>query len=309
MKLLVFIESTKKGLNPSDMELLGFFESAGKNVIGVAVGEKPESFNESSTPLSIKHTFFHEDLAFYAPKKLAYILKAFIEKEDPDFVFSIASLKTKDFFPLVAVELSLAFINEAKSINLETKEVLKSLYSGKAFSKIKIKSSKALVLFQANQLRGSFKPGGLPTPLSLSPPTSTLIHKEFKTPTKQGRDLSEARVIVSGGRGVGEAKNFSLIEDLASALEGEVGASRAVTDAGWQPYSRQVGQTGKTVSPELYIACGISGAVQHLAGMQGSRVIVAINKDPEAPIFKKCSYGLKGDLFEIIPEFISRLKT
>ena len=132
--------------------------------------------------------------------------------------------------------------------------------------------------------------------------------KEIVREKMAGIDIGEADIIVSGGRGVGSAQNFALIEELAAALDGAVGASRAAVDNGWISQKHQVGQTGSTVSPRIYIACGISGAVQHLVGMENSDIIIAINKDPEAPIFKHASYGLVGDLFEIVPLLIENIK-
>lgn len=139
-------------------------------------------------------------------------------------------------------------------------------------------------------------------------PKSDFEILEFVEDTSQKVDLTEADFIVSGGRGLGDPKNFSYIEELARAVGGTVGASRAAVDAGWIPYPHQVGQTGKTVNPKVYIACGISGAVQHQVGMKGSDVIIAINKDPNAPIFNIAHYGIVGDLFQVIPELIRQIR-
>ena len=325
MKTLIVLNSSKTGFKPSDLKLLGFFEENSFDVQALAIGEKPEL----PYPLlrSLKYTIFSSDFAQYNPEGLAFGVKAVIQRTQPHLVASTASLKTKDFFPWLAGEIKAPFLNEITGIFKEEETVLfqRSLNAGKVFGTFKISKIPILLLARPNQFQGkcllkdvsevlpeaqiSSQWEELPEEISLSYSTKPrLKHLLFKETAKQSKDLTEAALIVSGGRGMGKADNFQILEELAGVLGAEVGASRAVTDAGWQPYSRQIGQTGKTVSPNLYIACGISGAIQHLAGMQNSQVIVAINKDPLAPIFKKCSYGLVGDLFVLIPKITQVLK-
>ena len=187
------------------------------------------------------------------------------------------------------------------------------VYAGKAIETVRIPGTPALAslrprAFTAVEHRPGAKAAVEPLAVTLDASRARVRVMEMGASEGGKVDLTEAEVIVSGGRGLRGPEHFHLIEQLAGALGGTVGASRAVVDAGWRPHAEQVGQTGKTVSPKLYVAIGISGAIQHLAGMSSARCIVAINKDPEAPIFKIADYGIVGDAFEIVPALTEALK-
>ena len=232
-------------------------------------------------------------------------------------ILASASSLGRDLFPRIAARLDAGIISDCTDLKIDGGSVIvkRPVYAAKAFVKMTFeKSPLKIVLMRANQL--PVEP--VSPEVSLGTPTiheqsftkmdfKTLI-KEVINGTSEKLDLTEANVIVSGGRGLKEASNFKLLEDLAGVLGATVGASRAVVDLGWVPHQIQVGQTGKTVAPTLYIAVGISGAIQHLAGMSSSKVIVAINNDPNAPIFQKATYGIVGDFSEVLPKLTAEFK-
>jgi len=183
------------------------------------------------------------------------------------------------------------------------------MYAGKVHATIRLTSPVKIVTVRPNVYSAAEAPAGAQTEtVDTEAADFRAVVKEIISGAQGKLDVTEADIIVSGGRGMKGPENWNLIEDLAGLLGAATGASRAAVDAGWRPHDEQVGQTGKTVSPSLYIAVGISGAIQHLAGMSSSKYIVAINKDPEAPIFKVADYGIVADLFDVVPRMIDELK-
>lgn len=233
-----------------------------------------------------------------------------IKAEDSTNVIAIHSMEGKDTLARIAVELSAAFVGDCLGIDVAARSVKKSYFAGKVLASLGVPGEVALYGLRPNVLPAMEKPSqpekGTFT-ASVEDSTGAVTVIETQGGDAGSADLSEATVIVSGGRAMGDACNFTILEALAAKLEAGVGASRAAVDAGYAPHTIQVGQTGKTVSPNLYIACGISGAVQHYAGIKTAKVIVAINKDKDAPIFSKCNYGIVGDLFEVVPELTKAL--
>jgi electron transfer flavoprotein alpha subunit len=240
---------------------------------------------------------------------------ALVKAADPAVVLLPASATGKDLAPSVAAALGAPLFTDCTGIDVVDGKIQaqRPVYAGKAT--ITVTTDKAPVLltlrpnvFAAEEIEGAAAAAVEAVDAGLTEADIRVTIREILAAEGRTVDLTEADVVVSGGRGMKAPEHFNLIEDLAAALGGVTGASRAAVDAGWRPHAQQVGQTGKTVSPKLYVACGISGAIQHLAGMSSSKCIVAINKDAEAPIFKVADFGIVGDVFEILPALTEEVR-
>lgn len=232
-----------------------------------------------------------------------------IESEQPAVIIAGATSIGKDLCAKLSARLGAALATDCVAVKAQNDHcrITRFMYGGKILAEVELEGYPKIIGIRPNAMgiRKSPSEGKLE---KFNPQIRTGALKFVEKTMETGKvELTEADVIVSGGRGMG-GPDFKIIEELASVLGGAVGASRSAVDEGWRPHSDQVGQTGKTVSPNLYIACGISGAIQHLAGMSSSKVIVAINKDPEAPIFSKADYGIVADLHEIIPAITREIK-
>ena len=241
----------------------------------------------------------------YAPDGYAATIAAQAKSGDCAAVVLAATATGRDLAARLAVRLDAPLAMDVTAVAVDAGKIAatRPVYAGKAIQQIVLDASSVVVAIRPNIFAvGSASKAGAVENMAASPGTARTVVKEVKAAEQGAVDVAEAAIVVSGGRGMKGPEHFHLIEELAKAFgNAAVGASRAVVDAGWRPHGEQVGQTGKTVSPQLYVAVGISGAIQHLAGMRTAKVIVAINKDKDAPIFKVADYGIVGDAFEIIP--------
>lgn len=258
-------------------------------------------------------TVQHENLKEYTSEGYGQALLAIIEDESPSGVVMGHTAIGKDVTPKVAGRLEIGLVSDAIEIEKEGDKVVftRPIYSGKAFEKKAIKSGMTFATIRPNNIAKLEKDdsrSGEVAAKDVDIKDLKTVIKEIVRKQADGVDMSEANVVVAGGRGVKSAEGFKPLYELAEVLGGAVGASRGACDADYCDYSLQIGQTGKVITPDLYIAVGISGAIQHLAGMSNSKVIVAINKDPEANIFNVADYGIVGDLFDILPKLIEELK-
>ncbi len=255
-----------------------------------------------------------EKVALYQPEIYAALLADAVRKTGCGVVFLSATAMGKDLGPRAAAKLEAGLAADCTQVEVEGGKLKarRPVYSGKAIATVVFEGSPIFVTLRPNVFRLEEAPAGnVPVEkLEIPGDPAALRARAVSLEASEGAelDVSEAPVVVSGGRAMKGPENFALIRELAKALGGAMGASRAAVDAGWIDHQYQVGQTGKVVSPNLYVACGISGAIQHLAGMSSSKVIVAINKDPEAPIFKLADYGIVGDLYEILPRLSEEVR-
>jgi electron transfer flavoprotein alpha subunit len=254
-----------------------------------------------------------DSLSLYQPDVIVELLAELTARVEPGAILFPASAQGKDLSARVAARLDVALGSEVTEITVEdgTPVITRPMYGGKAYGRFKFLASPALISIRPNVFPATVDPreGVVDSlPLVEVEPRTRVVAVEAAA--RVALDVREAPVVVAGGRGLQDPSNWHLLEDLVEALgaDATLGASRAVVDAGWRPHSEQVGQTGKVVSPNLYFAVGISGAIQHLAGMRTAGVIVAVNKDAEAPIFGVANYGVVGDLFEVVPRLTEEIR-
>ena len=308
MKALVLAEAREGALRNVSFEAIAAAKQLTDDVTAVVIGDHMQSLAQELGEYGASRVLVVEDdrLKHYTPDGYGQVLRQLIEQENPEMIVLGHTALGKDIAPKLAARLDAGLISDVVSIEGSGRdaEFVRPIYSGKAFEKVKFKDSVMFFTIRPNNIDALARQAG--ASVSVETPAVELkdlamIVKEVVRKATGKVDLAEAKVIVAGGRGVKSEDGFKPLEELAELLGGAVGASRGACDADYCDYALQIGQTGKVVTPDLYIACGISGAIQHLAGMSNAKVIVAINKDPEANIFSVADYGIVGDLFDVVP--------
>jgi electron transfer flavoprotein alpha subunit len=315
--ILVCIEQRNSEIRKASLQAL----SEAKRIAGgdlpvaaVLIGEGVSGLAAGLGANGASKVFVADDanLKLYSAEGYAEAVVKASELFGPSAIFFSGTAMGRDLAPRVAARLGVGALADVVALTREGETLVarRPVYSGKAFATVDSAGTSPQVISLRPNVFALEEGGGDAEVVALDGLTLSIraMVTEFLAAEGGEIDVAEADIIVSGGRGIKGPENFALIRELADVLGGAVGASRAVVDAGWIGHSHQVGQTGKVVSPSLYVACGISGAIQHLAGMSSSKVIVAINKDPDAPIFKVADYGIVGDLFDVIPPMIEAIK-
>ena len=312
--ILVFVEQRNSEVRKASLQALSEAKRQGATVSAVLPGS---GIGEAAAGLGAwgaDKIYVADDpnLELYSSDGYAEVVVKAVEQAQPSAIFFAGTAMGRDLAPTVAARLGVGAIPDTVGLALDGEKFSadRPVYSGKAIATVDAAGNTPQVISLRPNVFAAEEMGGAGEIIAIDGLSLSIraVVKELLEAAGGELDVAEADVIVSGGRGIKGPENFALIKSLADALGGAVGASRAAVDAGWIEHSHQVGQTGKVVSPSLYIAAGISGAIQHLAGMSSSKVIVAINKDPDAPIFKVADYGIVGDLFDVIPPMVEAIK-
>jgi electron transfer flavoprotein alpha subunit len=318
-KILAFIETRDNQIKASGFETASEAVKLAKELQGEAealvIGDNINGITNELGKYGISKVIAveNERLNKYSTTAFAKIITEVCKQKGFDIILLSATAMGKDLGPRVSAKLEAGLASDVIDLKIENGDIiaLRPVYAGKAIVDVKVTSAIKMFSLRPNVFKAEKveekSPDVEKTTVELSDIDFGVQVKEV-TVSNEKIDVAEASIIVSGGRGLKGPENYHLVEELAKVLGAGVGASRAVVDAGWRPHSEQVGQTGKTVSPTLYIAVGISGAIQHLAGMSTSKCIVAINKDKDAPIFGVADYGIVGDAFEILPVLTEEFK-
>jgi electron transfer flavoprotein alpha subunit len=319
-RIIVVAEQREGTLNRVSLEIIAAAQAISKEtgwpVDVVLPGQNTSSIAQELAGYKVDTVYDLEgpSLAAYTSDAYVHALKDFLSSRQPKLVFFPHTYQVRDFAPRLALALDRTLISDAVGYKYESSKLVftRQMFQGKFAADVAFAGDAPwLATIQIGTYRGDQAERGsakVEKVEAAQPPTLRITPHEVFQEAKQAVDLSHAEAIVAVGRGIKEQKNLTMAEDLAKALGGEVAASRPICDNGWLPLERQIGSSGQTVAPKLYIALGISGAIQHIVGMKGSRTIVAINKDKEAPIFEIADYGVVGNLFDVVPALTEEIK-
>jgi electron transfer flavoprotein alpha subunit len=320
--ILLFIEQRDGVINKTSFEAMvaaqGLASATGEKLSAVVLGNSISGVAGDVAARKLEEVFTVQDekLGEYTPDGYVAALKRVVEKLDPRYFVLSHTYQVRDFAPKLAASVGKSFVSDCVGVRTEEGEAIftRQIFQGKISTDVRATSEPPiLVSFQAGSYRAD-KAEAAESPAKVTPLEIDLSDVKIRTETepkfqeaKQAVDLSQAPLIVAVGRGIKSQENIELVQKLAKAMGAEIAASRPICDNEWLPMDRQIGSSGQTVSPKLYLAVGISGAIQHVVGMKNSQTIVAINKDPEAPIFDIADYGIVGDLFEIVPALTAEI--
>lgn len=315
-KFLIVAEHRGGKLKKPTFELLWAASQAGIETHAVLAGKDVAGLADELASYGATQVHLAQDdaLEFYTAEAYANVVETVTKTESPDAILAAHTPTGRDFMPYLSVRLDAGLASDCTQVDFNGGDLKlrRPMYAGKATAEVEFMGSGPKL--------ATIRPNSIGTPTADASKKAQVSEVAFDgsalkvKPVEQVQgasarpDVTEASIVVSGGRSLKSEENFKIIEELADSVGAAVGASRAAVDAGYRPHRDQVGQTGKVVSPTLYIACGISGAIQHLAGMRTSKTIVAINTDPEAPIFQIADYGVVGDLFEVVPALTEEFK-